>query len=250
MDEWHSRYCQHYNQQEDLIKADADFNALYEALPKLPKVSMISLIDSWQRCSLMKGPGSNRGNGCLYHYRGDLDGRPYDVPLSRRWTKYIGKTFYGSGDPPPPVAWQESVGGDLQYLEKSVRGFRTVVRALSQTKHNIQVFFVDSLSEAELPGIPSIFLRTSPEEFRQACSFFSSLRRIVLQINVDNTEGLRIGNLVAMLESARLLEDLTVVVDFPYDFSMHLDRLVGTGRWNHLHTVDFDVQDHENKGDL
>ncbi|KAI9701256.1 MAG: hypothetical protein M1836_001926 [Candelina mexicana] len=36
MDEWHSRSCQHYDQQEDLIKADADSNAFYEALSKMP----------------------------------------------------------------------------------------------------------------------------------------------------------------------------------------------------------------------
>ncbi|KAI9721238.1 MAG: hypothetical protein M1812_002399 [Candelaria pacifica] len=250
IDRYYLLYCRHYDQQEKLIEADADFKTLCEALSKMPMVSTISLIDSWERCGLSQDRGSRRGN--IYHdydLVGDLDTRPYDVPLSRhvigRWRSLSFE------DLPQPAAWQDSNVNDVHEMENRVRGLRTVFRALSLAKHNVQTFFVDSLTTADVQGIPGVFLRMTPDYFLQVCNFFSSLRRIVLQIDFTDPEDLHNGNLVKILESAQLLEDLMLVVSSPeFDVPKRMDQLVGNGTWNNLHSVDLDVEGFEGEEEL
>lgn len=230
----HERYCRHYYQQEEIIAADADFKALCSALHRMPKVTIVSLIDGWESCGHVDEYGSNRGNqpsNTLGTYNARILERPYDVPLARRWEDFSKCPRFLR-----PAPW-EYLGEEM---EKGVRGFHVVFRAMSLSQHRIQTFFVDSNTDAMDRGIPSTFLCMSPSYLQTTCNVFKYLRRIVLEIMVMSETDLEDGKVAKMLSAAESLEDLRIGV-YPglLESFSGAKKILGSKAWARLQTVDF-----------
>ncbi|KAI9706427.1 MAG: hypothetical protein M1836_003432 [Candelina mexicana] len=234
MDKLHARYSKHYHQQEKIAEADADFEALTAALQRLSNITIISLIDHWGSCGHIDEYGSNRGlqpSNELGIYKDNLLERPYDVPLARKW----GSCY----EYPRPISWAGSQKDGTVHAEKGVRGFHTVVRAMSLTKHQVQTFFVDSSTYATDKGIPSTFLRMSPSRLQQTCGIFQYLRRIVLEIQIVSATDLQDGKVSMMLSAAELLGDLRLGVYTHDESFVCAKEILGNKVWTYLRTVDF-----------
>ncbi|KAI9723259.1 MAG: hypothetical protein M1812_001141 [Candelaria pacifica] len=250
-DESHARYCRHYHQQEKLIHDRADIKVLSEALRRMPRITTVSIIDSWKSCGDIDGRGTNRGTWVWKYpaigahkvthderpydaHKVTHDERPYDVPLSRKWGGIEGGLV--------PEPWFSN-WDHAEQAEKRVWGFRTVIRAMSLAKHEVRRFFIDGCWDDRMPGIPSAFLRMSPESLQQACELFRNLRRIVLHIQVQELKDLKEGNVAKLLGSAEQLEDLFFGIGFDGlgPILPPVENQLGTKTWSRLRTMNFDL---------
>ncbi|KAI4172353.1 MAG: hypothetical protein LQ343_003612 [Gyalolechia ehrenbergii] len=211
-----------------------DLVRLVRALPRMPRVSQITLSDCrWtthpDRCQI------------LQDWKDSL-GRPSTFSIHNKGRRGLEAAVLNPR-PWPEITEEFNPAFDRDWY----RGFRVITQALAMTR-NHGVTHLGIERDGFASGLSWTMLQLSPPETVMLSSAFRNLKVIVLKIDTTsppNNGQFANGNpcLAAALASAHSLEHLTIHFDrqdyFGEPYVTSFDGLVGYRYWPHLQSVSF-----------